>query len=67
MDDYKNRTYLSAIEAAKYLGVTVKAIHKLTRENVLEAQIATSGQKRYSLEGLKAYRELEMGGARTVS
>ena len=35
MNDYKERKYLSSIEAGKYLGITVQALHGLvkTEEN----------------------------------
>jgi DNA modification methylase len=56
LDDYKNRKYLSATEAARFLDLEVKEIHRLTRQKTLEVQIATSGQKRYDLGILKAYR-----------
>jgi len=54
--DYEDRTYLSSIEAAKYLDITVKALHRLTREGVLDAKTATSGQKRYDLKAIKKVR-----------
>jgi hypothetical protein len=60
VDDYKNRKYLSSTEAAKFLNLSVKEIHRLTREDHLEAQLATSGQKRYTLDCLIAYRENTM-------
>jgi DNA modification methylase len=59
LDDYRDRTYLSAIEAAKYLGIAVKDIHRLTREKVLDVHIATSGQKRYALEDLQGYQAMD--------
>jgi excisionase family DNA binding protein len=59
MEDYRDRTYLSAVEAAKYLGVTVGEIHELVKENKLEAKKATSGQYRFTLE---AIQHLERSG-----
>jgi len=53
--DYKNRTYLSSIEAAKYLGITVKMLHELVNRGVIKAQIAASGQKRFDLRELRKY------------
>ena len=41
--DYKNRTYLSAIEAAKFLNVSVRTLHNLANKQVIKAQIAASG------------------------
>ena len=55
MDDYKNRKYLSSTEAAKFLNLSVKEIHRLTREDIIETQMATSGQKRFTLDSLIAY------------
>ncbi|HCC69390.1 MAG TPA: site-specific DNA-methyltransferase [Nitrospiraceae bacterium] len=53
--DYKNRTYLSAIEAAKYLSMPVEMLHNLVNEQIIEAHIATSGQMRLDLKELKKY------------
>lgn len=55
--DYKDRTYLSAIEAAKYLGVKVDVLHNLTRKGVIGHQISASGQMRFNLRDLKKYDE----------
>ncbi|MDI6735784.1 MAG: site-specific DNA-methyltransferase [bacterium] len=57
VDDYKNRSYLSAIESAKYLNLSVKILHNLTKMGVIKAQIATSGQMRFDLKELKKYEE----------
>jgi excisionase family DNA binding protein len=59
MEDYKDRTYLSAVEAAKYLGVSVGEIHELVKDNKLKARKATSGQYRFTLE---AVQHLEKSG-----
>lgn len=53
--DYKNRTYLSAIEAAKFLGITVETLHSLANREVIKVQIAGSGQMRFDLRELKKY------------
>jgi len=53
--DYKNRTYLSAIEAAKYLGISVEMLHNLANKQVIKAQISSSGQMRFDLKDLKEY------------
>ena len=53
--DYKNRTYLSAIEAAKFLDIPVRMLHNLANGEVVKAQIAGSGQMRFDLGGLKKY------------
>jgi DNA modification methylase len=55
--DYKNRTYLSAIEAAKFLGISVDMLHNLAKEQVIEAQISASGQMRFDLKELKKYEQ----------
>lgn len=55
--DYKNRTYLSAIEAAKFLSISVEMLHNLTNKQVIKAQISASGQKRFDLKDLKKYEE----------
>jgi len=53
--DYKNRSYLSAIEAAKFLGISVKTLHNLVHKQVIKAQISASGQMRFDLKDLKKY------------
>jgi len=55
--DYKERSYLSAIEAAKYLDISVNMLHGLASKQVIESQIAASGQKRFNLIELKRYEE----------
>ncbi|MGC8913325.1 MAG: DNA methyltransferase, partial [Thermoplasmata archaeon] len=55
--DYKNRSYLSAIEAAKFLGITVEALHKLVNKQIIKPQIAASGQMRFDLNEIKKYEE----------
>ena len=53
--DYKNRSYLSAIEAAKYLGTTVERLHWLVNQKIIPAKISTSGQMRFDLNELKKF------------
>lgn len=53
--DYKNRTYLSAIEAAKFLGISVETLHNLAKEQIIQTQLSTSGQMRFDLRELKRY------------
>ncbi|MGC8739812.1 MAG: helix-turn-helix domain-containing protein, partial [Candidatus Hydrogenedens sp.] len=55
--DYKDRKYLSAIEAAKFLGISVSEIHKLVDDKVINAKISPSGQMRFDLKELKNYAE----------
>jgi len=51
--DYKNRSYLSAIEAAKFLNISVRNIHALVKIGKLKAKISTSGQMRFELQELQ--------------
>lgn len=51
--DYKNRSYLSAIEAAKFLGVSVDALHLSVKKGLIKAQISASGQMRFDLKEVK--------------
>jgi DNA modification methylase len=53
--DYKNRTYLSAIEAAKFLDISVETLHHLANTQVIKVQTAASGQMRFDLRELKKY------------
>lgn len=57
MNDYKERKYLSSIETAKYLGITVEMLHSLVKANKVKCTIATSGQKRFDLQDLKDYEK----------
>jgi excisionase family DNA binding protein len=59
MDDYRDRKYLSAIEAAKYLGTSVKKVHRLVKDGTLRAHKAASTQLRFDLKDLQ---ELERSG-----
>ena len=55
MNDYRERKYLSSIETAKYLGITVRTLHHLVKESQIKSIISTSGQKRFKLLDLKRY------------
>ncbi|MGB9755886.1 MAG: DNA methyltransferase, partial [Desulfurella sp.] len=55
--DYKNRSYLSAIEVAKFLGISVEMLHNLVDKQIIKAQIAASGQMRFNLNEIKRYEE----------
>jgi len=57
MDDYKERKYLSAIEVAKYLGITVKQVHSLLKSGRLKGFKAASGQYRFDLRDVKEIEE----------
>jgi len=54
--DYKNRTYLSAIEASKILQVSVDQLHLLVHNGIIEANKSTSGQFRFKLKTLREYQ-----------
>jgi DNA modification methylase len=56
--DYKNRSYLSSIEAAKYLAISVDKLHELVNNNKLEHNISASGQKRFELLELQNYENI---------
>lgn len=53
--DYRDRSYLSAIESAKYLGITVDELHLLVSRGSIPAMTAASGQMRFALGDLSAY------------
>jgi excisionase family DNA binding protein len=53
MKDYQERTYLSVVEAAKYLNLSVKTIERLVKKKKLIAKIAASGQRRFSVADLR--------------
>ncbi len=53
--DYESRRYLSATEAANFLGVKVKELHRLVREGVIPKTISASGQQRFDLKDLDHY------------
>ena len=51
--DYSRRSYLSAPEAARYLGITVKELHSLVKSGRLGAAISASGQQRFDIVELR--------------
>lgn len=53
MKDYQERTYLSVVEAAKYLNISVKRIERLIERGKLKVKLAASGQRRFSLSDLQ--------------
>jgi len=57
MKDYQERKYLSAVEAAKYLGITVDQLHGLGDAGEIKFMLAASGQKRFDLSGLQEYEK----------
>jgi len=50
MKDYKERKYLSAIEVARYLRITVRQVHNLLKSGNLRGFRAASGQYRFDLK-----------------
>jgi DNA modification methylase len=56
-NDYKTRSYLSAIEAAKFLGISVETLHDLTRRKIIPVTVAASGQMRFSRSDLIEYEK----------
>lgn len=55
-NDYQNRSYLSAIEAARYLDITVSTVHNLVRNKYLKVEIAGSGQQRFNIKDLEVVK-----------
>lgn len=53
--DYSGRSYLSAVEAAKYLRVSVVEIHELVRKKQLKVAISASGQMRFQLDDIRRF------------
>lgn len=51
--DYSSRRYLSAVEAARCLGTTVRELHRLVREEKVPVVISGSGQQRFDLTSLE--------------
>ncbi len=55
--DYKERSYLSAIEAAKYLNISVDRLHSIVKAQLIKAKVSASGQLRFNLIDLKRYEK----------
>jgi len=65
--DYRERRYLSAVEAARFLGVSASVVHQLVAEGALRASIAASGQYRFDLKDLRAIQaQLEIAPRETT-
>ena len=58
-EDYKNRSYLSAIESAQYLGISVRELHRLVRIGKIKAMVAASGQQRFDLRELETFKKCQ--------
>jgi DNA modification methylase len=56
-NDYKERRYLSSVEVAKYLGITVREVHNLLKSESLIGFKSASGQYRFNLEDVKKVEE----------
>jgi hypothetical protein len=65
--DYRERRYLSAVEAARFLGVSVRLVHQMVSEGLLPVQIAASGQQRFALRALERVRRKYTGRNGTAS
>jgi len=52
-EDYESRTYLSAVEAAKFLSIPVGRLHELVKQKRLSATKAASGQYRFDLREIQ--------------
>ncbi len=57
MRDYAERRYLSAIEVARYLDLSVKEVHELIAAERLPASVSGSGQYRVELTAAQRLRE----------
>jgi len=53
--DYRTRSYLSAVEAANYLGTSVERLHALVGRSLVRAQKSASGQLRFDVAELRRY------------
>lgn len=56
MNDYRSRGYLSVVEAAMHTGLSVPQIHGLIKAGRLTAHKSASGQYRFDLRHLAAWR-----------
>lgn len=52
--DYSDRSYLSAIESAKYLGISVEKLHEMAGKGQIKARHSASGQMRFALRDLQS-------------
>ena len=55
-DDYKDRNYLSVVEAASFTGLDVKALHRMARSQQIRSYKAPSGQYRFRLSDINELR-----------
>lgn len=61
--DYSKRRYLSASEAARYLNISVRDVHRLVRAGKICPNRATSGQMRFDIKDLMQYEDAADRGA----
>ena len=54
--DYEERSYLSVVEVASLTGLDVKRLHHLARNEEIPAYKSASGQYRFRLSDISAYR-----------
>jgi len=54
--DYAKRNYLSAIEVARHLGISVAHVHSLVKQRKIRYRKSTSGQYRFCLEEIEPIR-----------
>ena len=52
-NDYRERSYLSAIEAARYANTSVSTVHELAKQGKLKVTVSASGQQRFNIEDLR--------------
>ncbi|MGI5840375.1 MAG: DNA methyltransferase [bacterium] len=66
MEDYADRSYLSAGEVANYLAISVKAVHDLVARGELAATVAASGQHRFDLADVEKLLPIAAAPDRTA-
>ena len=54
LGDYRDRQYLSVVEVATYLGISVDEIHALVKRGEIEGYRSASGQYRFALQDIEA-------------
>lgn len=54
-EDYKDREYLSSLEVAKYLDISVKQLHQLVKMKEIPCTTSASSQQRFDLKEIKKY------------
>ena len=64
--DYRDRSYLSAIESAKYLGITVDELHAIVGRGEVHASLSASGQMRFALRDLVTYESAHPREERSI-